>query len=1291
MDRKSCILYPEVNGQPSKLYKDLLNKRKLGRPMANWIYAAYLTSDVAKAMDKKYKRNKQGEHNVDDVWEFLNISKMLSESDSVSLEAIEKTEGAIDSSGNRIDYTDAKEALEIADSINDNYKGLVATVIQNGDVFHIITNQKNATNNTYATGVKERLKVWDIYKQVFNSINVDIENVPQSLKSIFNPMNTSLAAQLKGLKILRRGLFFKKDALTIFSLYENSAPVQRVINAFGSLENAAQALNDWNMGTVIPNDPDKLLLTRAVMYCQKFPGINLDKLQTQVNETIEQTIKDNPEEEIKKTLHRLNKRYNISINEIHRINDKIRTLSDAAAEAAIQLQRQIRVLENQKGNNAEGKRLEVTLNRLMKELACKKYYTGILSFLNEAASQASQIDTMLSNVSTTGTELEQIFAKAKVYQDIKQLRDQYYTLADALSNKNLVIDEAITQKDIDNIRSLATKVKEYFDKKDSEIKTLAEGTMIDLMKEIIGDITPDGQTVVNAVRTAAADSSIMNYLYSIGRSSNPIIGAMGRIIRNAQDSRDARMNDISLRIRRATDKLYKEGYDSKFMYEDSGHIISDIDWGLYKQTRKSMIKSLYKQGLRGFDLKQAIESWEESNTEERVVDAKNGRTERVPDAKYRKDFPVLAKAQKEYYDEMMQLKGEIGSLLPAYAQHQYLPPQLRRSTLDALGQAKDYKDVMKAIKNKVVDKVGWVIREDDTNYNTNGIIDGDEYQITNGEFDNTPLRQIPIFFINNVEEGELLKNFSTGMAALAGTAINYDAMSEVVDTVEFIGDFVKSQIPRDRDAKADSVESRFVRVVKDLRKMGVNTNTAALIDGFISQHVYGQTHNPNENKKWVKFVSNIVGYTSFKGLATNIKGALSNYLVGEFQMLIEAGAGEFYGFKDYAWAHSKLFGGAGIGGEIMELLTNNVNHKGVLFREMFDPVQENFSDKSRQKYYKSMFRQLVAHDCAFIGYASGEYLIHYVNIYAILHNKKVLLDGKEISLYDAFEVTNKKDGNSELKIKNGVTDLDGNPIDEEYLDNIRKTIRYVNQTTHGSMNPEDKGLIHQYWWGKMVMNFRQWMVEHYSRRFRKRYFDASLGMEREGYWRSLITEDSSELWKEGQKKDAIVQFMKDLYTFVFRAQTNWANLDEMQKSNVKRVKSEMTMYIALIGLSFALGEPEDHKKEFWRRWWMYQVRRLILDTEASMPLPQALQSGLTILQSPMAGISTMNSMLYMFYGLTNGDIFKEIQSGPHKGENKYWRTLKKTALPFFKDWEQLQDMATKDDVFKVFDNTPSNH
>ena len=1292
MARNTCINVPEApNGELSRMYRDLLKIVK-DRPKVNWIYSCYIASNAADQMRQAvdangnplYKENNQGEFNAQDVLNFLNYSAMEREMNDITMAELQL--GSRDSNGQLVDFANAKDALDKADDFNDNHTGLVATVVQHGtNIFNILVSEKNSRTHMQPTEVKERLKIWDVYKQAFNGIGVDIENLSPDLNSTFNANNPNIAQTMRNYQNTKFTWLNYHGALALLSMDPNSPQIQRFVGSVGStLEDAAHAIDDitHSVGTYTPQQIR--LAMNAVSQAQKMQGLDLAALQTQAFQMSTQVRTASPEESIRATLHQLKKKYGIEINEIQLKGKEINTLSQAAAKAAIQIERKIRELEKIKGNNAEGKRLEGILNQLLMELNNKRYYSGVLNFLQEAVNLQQQMDSMITNTPQTGSELEKAFAQARTLMDIKQIRDQYYPVVDALSKGTITIDESINQIDIDNLTNTAKGLKDFFDKKDKLIRDLSENTMIKLLEQIVGDKAPDGQTIANIVRMAQVDSNWWDYLYSVGRASNPVIGAMGSIILNAKESRDAVMNKFAERIRKATHKL---GGNSEFMYEDEEHLISDIDWKAYEAARKVEIKNLARQSLQGFDFKQALEQWEETNTEDRVVDITNGRTERVPNQNYRKAFPQLTPAQLEYYNTMMQIKGEIGSYLPVFAQKQYMAPQLRRNTFDAFAKG----DITKGIKNKLENF--YKVREDDTDYNSNGVIDGEKYQYTEGNYDDTKIRQIPIFYMNRVEEGELLKDFSTGLQHLAGTAINYDAMSNVAQVVEFIGDFAKDKIgAKDKGNKQDVVGNKFVKVFQQLYKWGRNSNTDDIIDGYISVHLYGEKRDPNENKTFAKMVDNLVGYTSFKGLATNIKGAFSNYLVGEFQMMIEAGAGEFYGFKDYSWAHTKLFGSAGVAGEMMDLVTNNVNSKANLMSQYFDPLQENFKDQMGQRYHNNMFRKLLGHDCSFLGYASGEYLIHYVNMYAVLHNTKVNLNGETISLFDAFEVRNKQDGNSQLILKQGVTKLDGSQVTDEWLQEIRNKIRYCNQSTHGSMNEEDKGIIHRKMLGRLAMNFRQWMIEHYSRRFRKRHFDASLGMNREGYWTSVYKGlqggEGGEAWQDDHYFKAIAYFMRDLTMFALRQQSQWSHLDEMQRYNIKRANSEFLMWLALCGLSFALGEPEEHKKDFWRRWWIYQVKRLILDTEASMPHPAAAKSAITILQSPMAGVSVANSLLYCIYGI--GDITEEIKSGPHKGENRYWRTVKKNAFPFFKDIEQMQNMDTSDAIFTPFTSNDPN-
>lgn len=1281
--RKQCSLFPLVNGEPSKLYKELSRLIK-NRPITNLIYAAYLQQGVAAQMDSiGKKKNSQDQHLAKDVYEFFDVAKMVNEGSDVY--KAEQRVGARDSVGNLINYTDAKEALERAQQFNENSSGLVASVLQHGNVFNILIERKDSRTQVRVVKVQEQQKLWQVIEQTFNSVGIDLDALSKEelTREIVNPTKGSdFINYLNSLKSTRNDLIFKKDIAILLLANINDSRVQRLLNKFGTLEETSQKIYDsYRTGGVTSGE--KSLIDSTLNSCKAFKGLDLVALKNQLQQESQDfksfsskaysTHIDINEESIHTTLKTLDKKYGIDVNEIHIVGKDIESLSQAAANAAVTIQRQLREIESHKGVTSRGKHLETTLKQLINELKSQRYYVGCLNFLEEANNQINYIQSLLENIPSTGTVMEIAAAQAKVLMEIKSIRDAYYDIVDSLSNMDTIItDESINNYDKQVLKEKAVTIKEFFDKEERKLRELRKSTMLDVSTEILGDTLPNGVAIANIVNMSEADSSIYDHLYTMGRVSNPLIGAMGKIIRDAQDSRDAKMNEISLRIRRADRELKKAGHNSSFIYGPDGYIISDIDWQIYNKDRNAAIRKFKSSGLKGLALKDAMDQWEESHTTDRVVDFTNGRTERIPNDSYRKPFPSLTAAQQKYYDEMMQIKGEMGSLFPSYAQKQYLPPQMRRSFLDAISNAKSAKDVARAIWNKLEEL--WVIREDDTDFASNGVIDGEDYGIRQGALDNTPLRYIPIFYVRKIkDQRELLKDFSGALQALAGTAINYDAMSQVKDIVEFMGDYIKGQqqhSTRNNVKETDLVEENGIRVFKDLVKWASNNNTSDIIDGFISQHLYGVTLK--DQGKWVKFVKNLIGYTSVKGLAVNVKGAISNYLVGEMQLLIEAGAGEFFGLQDYLWAHSKLFGDntLKVPGKVMDFFTNSKNSYDVLLADIFDPIPGNFEKQSHKRYYGSMFRQMLGEDFTFMGYATGEHLIHYVTMYSILHKEKVLIDGKATSLYDAFEKTDKEGGNSELVLKPNVTTLSGVPVDQSYLDSIRKRIRYVNQSTHGSMNKEDKGLIHQRMLGRAVMNFRQWMVEYYSKRYRAEHYDATLDQWREGYMRTT--------------GKLLIGYLQDFHMFKTKAALHWKDMNDSQKANVRRCLSEQALLGSLIALSFMLGEPEDHKKEFWYRMWIYQVKRARMDVESATPIG-ALVNAKTMLNSPMASINTVNGLVYPIFGL--GDIDDTIKSGPYKGWNKYGRNVLKYTVPFYNHIDQLKRMDEDESIFTVFDSS----
>lgn len=93
---------------------------------------------------------------------------------------------------------------------------------------------------------------------------------------------------------------------------------------------------------------------------------------------------------------------------------------------------------------------------------------------------------------------------------------------------------------------------------------------------------------------------------------------------------------------------------------------------------------------------------------------------------------------------------------------------------------------------------------------------------------------------------------------------------------------------------------------------------------------------------------------------------------------------------------------------------------------------------------------------------------------AMLDNYKVKLNGKEISLFDAFEVEELTDDNNnvisaELIIKEGVTKLDGSEFTNDDIIDLKLKIGRVNQALNGAFGEEDKGAIHKGALGRLAM------------------------------------------------------------------------------------------------------------------------------------------------------------------------------------------------------------------------------
>ena len=1373
-----CTRYAQVqvNGQnkDSKLHKALLEKIP-NRPVANLVYAMYLQKGVADAMDNKnYQRNTQGQHSASAVLEYFGFQNIVTDIADNSIRAVEISKGVRDANNKLHNFSDPMDAYNIAKEINEmtNAQGdslhLAATVVRHGTEFQVLVNPISSSTNLRVREVNDAMFLWDSLENAMGLQGVDMDALRVPFSDILN-MGTGMINYIESIAQTDNKYLTPREIQFILTANRNSPTAQALVNAFGSdIVATSQAVYDnYHVGA---NPAYAGLIDRAITESKNLFSVLDANFNSHTIDIVAAETAASPEMGIKGILKQLNHKYHIDFREIT-IDDKhAKSLSEATARAIVILERRINQLETRSKTKDEVKKLSKLHDTLIRELEGKRYYMGLLNYLNEAHEIVTKLETDLNNLPTNGTKFENAIAASKVLRRQNIFVDGYANLFrdlldDLADIDTLTIDENLSQSDIDNIKNMASRTADLLDSVRRRGESLQTGYMTDLCDHLLGEGNGANalKSVINntVVRTWGTD-----LLYSFGKLSDPVCAAIGDMVRSTQDDRDDDITQLNIRIREATDKLYDSGSNSEFMYEDDGHILSDYDWTAYQKAWGRAKQSLISQGIKGFDLEEAMELWEEANTDDLVVDQTNGRTEKVPKLSlYRKDGQSfrdkLTPAQNEYYDTMMQIKGELGSLLPEWAQKQFTPPQLRRDLITALTHIK--KDGIEKFGNTLSDKIEEIVKvkQDDTDWGIGGQKDV-SYKSVTGDLSSKQAKQIPIFFVNKLSNSdELFKNFSVGVRALAATAENYYHMSEIVDVAEFMRDYyhnndnrlkINGKLGEERGGSKTTQIRTAIRAAQ-------NTTMTFVLDNMFDKHFYNE--NLKDNPILAKSIGHIIRYTSFRGLATNIFGATANLLVGE-QQLFQMAVGNtllnmatkthtpYFGLTDWSLGLAKLFGAApglvagvtaftagtgflpalgiaagvgaikhtyaklsGKGSVLLDLITNNKQSKDYLMAEYFNLFNENYGSMMHNKYYKGA-RQLM-HNVSFLLYGAGEKAIRYNTLWAMTNARKLTHEGKVINLREAFVKAGYKHS-PHLELKANLYDMKGVQLTDSngeltkegksFLREFTKDLRSACQGMFGAMNDEDKGVVHMYVAGRVAMNFRQWMVNHYSERFRGIHWDMDKHEFVRGYWvssgkflkRTLTTEEAKDFLEEGQKIKFIGQVIKDLFTFRKHFIREWTKASDTEKLDLMRLMSAVITYALLFGSACGLlggmvpklgmGDKDDEKEkrkrmDHRRKFAYYQAKRLIFDAESSTPIG-AFTNFENLVRSPIPAINTFDNTMYFITGL--GDKGTILQSGPDQGMDKYWRNVLKYSLPFWRDYRRITEFAESDVMFGVYED-----
>lgn len=657
-------------------------------------------------------------------------------------------------------------------------------------------------------------------------------------------------------------------------------------------------------------------------------------------------------------------------------------------------------------------------------------------------------------------------------------------------------------------------------------------------------------------------------------------------------------------------------------------------------------------------------------------------------------YLALDELRRKYYDDVMEIKAELDSLLPPYVTSLVNAPKVRKDFWEVLKNSKG--DKMKVIKDKM--KEMYQLTSDD------------EYTLKDDaiiiDYNGNQVHTIPLRFLAFGKD-ENMNNMSTdiveSMTLYAQMATNFSIMTRALphlrNTLELIKEGTEGKISEEK------VGEQTYSTFKGVKKRGEDSNETRRINALFDSQLYGMKVYDAVvgGKNVTRIAHNLMQWTALNQYAMNPHGAIQNEITGLIMEASEAFGGRYFGHSDLSWAHAEYTRQfPNIVGEAGKRIKNK---KINLFIEKLNILQENEGEQNFNR--KTRLGRLFNSQIPYCMTGVGEHNLHTLTGLAMAHRIKLTTEsGQTISLWDALETVTlaekkKRDADKleatgkieaansirkqisehpewndgttmTLEIKKGVKTADGKTFDDKsLLDEVRK-IMAVNHRLHGIYNEEDKAMAQQHVLGQMGMMYRKWMAPAVYRRFQGLSYSQDLHEWEEGYYRTTLRLASS--------------FVKGLYTSKSLPDMK---LSELEKENLKRAGFEFGLWVVMFGLSMMLrGVKKKRKRSYAFHVLNYFVVRTASELNAYVPMGIPREA-LRLLKSPSAVLSSCNGFLNFIYTAASPRNYETfygedalLKSGPHKGRSRVENAFWKSGIPI--GYHQFEAVTHLDDAVKFY-------
>lgn len=935
--------------------------------------------------------------------------------------------------------------------------------------------------------------------------------------------------------------------------------------------------------------------------------------------------------------------------------------------------KRLKIYEKRNPNSQFSANQRLLIDKLEIELADNNEIEGIYAFLDNALEELQKVSNRLEVL--RNTPASNLNERAKVLRDVRNYMYSYQRIADSV--RQALREE---EKETDNrygqrVRVALDNVSRLLDDLSVDYNTLTMPLFVDFIKPFVGDsiMVPFGKykgktmTAESLVKIADEDISFFDrWLDSMADSSDYMLKVMDQAVKRSKENARLKTIDVQKQLQAATIKLEQAGIKTTdWMFERdskgnlSGNYISEINHALFRERMRIMFKSLndkYGRNPVGQDAEnynKERKAWFDANME--VVDGKRQPKMSIyASMEYRK----LNKAQKEYYNTIMDIKAKLDALLPDKYTKLTNAVAIRKDLLERVKSSDGIKSGAKQIWESIKDE--FIRRSDDTDF-------GDKATVK--DFEDREVQMLPIYY-TKLKEGESPNDLSTDivstLTAYAAMANDFDEMNKVIDVLEVGRDLLRErEVTQTRAGKPLVEKFKAVgrKVESKLTKTGDKSRFMERLNDFFEMQVYGRYMadggtfgKTNIDKgKVTNFVNRM---TSMNNLALNILSGISNVATGKVMMRIESMAGEFFNEKNTLKA-DRVYGQ-----ELPKFLAEFGNrvktNKLALWDELFNVMQEYEKDVKEVNFdRKTWFSRMFGTSALFFMNNAGEHWMQNRTSLALADAYKMKApNGKITNLWDAMEVVyidpnNKKLG-AKLQVKKGYTKADGSAFTNDDIRKFSRKAAAINQRMHGIYNKADRSAVQRLAVGRMGIMFRKWIKPSLNRRFKSATYNYDLEAWTEGYY--LTT---------GR---FLNQLFQDLRKSQFDISSRWNEMTKTERANVIRAITEVSHFLAVMAAIGLIEWSDDRDRPWLVKMVEYQLRRLYTELGALTPTPAMVQEGLKILKSPAAGVNTVEKALNLLdllnpfnYETFNGED-AILQSGPYEGKSKAQQSLLKSPL-----------------------------